>query len=107
VSDIVLRYTLQGSTPLVGVLPDELSGNFYMLTNPVAEPPEASLPAASYNAMRWSLTTGPNLWTQMTHCQVQIQWINENAQNELLSWGIFPNESADQQVGKIPEIQGR
>lgn len=103
---LVLRMTNVGSLPSVGILPNDVSGNFVNIPYSKDEPPEGNLPALGYIAKKFYLTSGA-MWTQMSHLQVQFSFGAEAAQNEILSFGLFPNESTDQQVGKIPEIQGR
>ena len=88
--------------------------NFTALTTtPQFEPPEASAPSAGHRAERYYLSTGAGLWQQMMHFQLQL-WFGTQASSgagnvpeEVLSWGIFPNESGDQQTGQLPQVQGR
>lgn len=106
VESLVLRLTNAGSLPVVSILPGDISGAFTTLGPPKDEPPEGSAPPTGYQAKKYYLGTG-KAWTQMTHLQIQFSFGAEAAQNEILSWGLFPNESTDQQVGAIPQIQGR
>jgi hypothetical protein len=103
---LLLRMTNSGSLPVVGILANDVSGTFVPLGPPKDEPPEGNNPAQGYIAKKYYFGTGA-LWTQMSHLQVSFTFGAEAAQNEILSWGLFPNQSTDQQVGKIPEIQGR
>jgi hypothetical protein len=106
IESILLRTTSVGSLPTVSVLANDTAGNFVPIPSPRDEPPEANSPAQGYTAKKYYLDAA-KVWTQMSHIQVQFSFGAEAAQNEILSWGIFPNQSADQQPGKIPEIQGR
>jgi hypothetical protein len=108
VDSLVLRMTNAGNLPTVGILPNDISGSFINLTNaPIFEPPEAASGPTGYRANRFYFSTGTNLWQQMTHFQLQFSFGASNAQEEILSWGVFPNPSADQPVGQIPAVQGR
>jgi hypothetical protein len=108
VDSLVMRMTNAGNLPTVGILPNDISGTFIPLTTqPQFEPPEASAPSAGHRAERYYWSTGANLWQQLMHFQLQFTFGPSAAQEEILSWGIFPNESADQQTGQIPAVQGR
>jgi hypothetical protein len=106
IESLLLRMTNSGSLPIVGILANDIAGNFVPLPSPKDEPPEGNNPAQGYIAKKYYFSAGA-LWTQMSHLQVSFTFGAEAAQNEILSWGLFPNQSTDQQVGKIPEIQGR
>ena len=109
VDSMVLRMTNAGNLPsFVGILPNDISGSFIPLTTqPQFEPPEAAAPSSGHRAERYYLSTGPNLWQQMMHFQLQFTFGNSAAQEEILSWGIFPNESADEPTQAVPQVQGR
>jgi len=108
VDSMVLRQTNAGNLPAVGILPNDIAGTFIPLaTQPQFEPPEASAGPTGHRANRFYLSTGPGLWQQMMHFQLQFTFAPSSAMEEILSWGIFPNESADQQTGQIPPVQGR
>lgn len=107
VESLVLRMSSAGSVPAVGILPNDISGTFIQLAPPIDEPPEGSQPPTGHQAKKYYLNTGTKLWTQMTHLQIQFSFIAEAVQNEIFSWGIFPNQSTDQAVGAIPQVQGR
>ncbi len=106
VESLVLRLANVGSLPSVGILPNDVSGTFVPLGAPVDEPPESNQPATGYLAKKYYLGTG-QLWSQVTHFQMQLSFGAEPAQNEIFSWGIFPNQSADERQGAIPQVQGR
>src|SRR5258708_5487432 len=100
--------TNAGGLPTVGILPNDISGSFINLTSsPIFEPPEATTGPTGHRAERYYLSTGANLWQQMIHCQVKFTFAASSAQEEILTWGLFPNPSADQPVGQIPPVQGR
>ena len=106
VESIIGRFTNVGNIPTVSVLPNDISGSFLQITRSVPEPPEASNPPTGHLARKYYLGDSP-AWSQMTHLQIQFSWIAEAFQNEMLSFGIFPNQSADQQQVALPQIQGR
>lgn len=86
VDSILLERTSAGSQPTVAILPNEISGSFTTLTNPVDEPPE--LPASSsIIAKRYYLKTA-NIPQIMRHLQVKFSFAAENAKNEVLGLGI-------------------
>lgn len=106
VESLVIRLSNGGNLPAVGILPNDISGTFIPLWPPRDEPPEGSNPPTGHQAKKYYIGSG-NLWTQMTHLQIQFTFGAEAQPNEILSWGLFPNASADQPIGRIPEIQGR
>jgi hypothetical protein len=85
---VLVTYTTAGSTPTVSVLPNEISGSFSTLPNPVADPPE--LPATStVNSKLWPWmgNTGPTPnWIK--HLQVKVAIPSEAAKNEIYSLGL-------------------
>ena len=106
VESIVVRTTNVGNAPAVSLLPNDISGTFIPIGPPVDEPPESNKPPTGHLAKKYYLGGGA-VWSQMTHLQVQLSFVSEPTQTELLSFGIFPNQSADQPSGQIPQVQGR
>ena len=112
IDSVVLRMTQSGVLPTVSILPNDISGPFFQLTqNPVDEPPEGAAPQG-HRAKRYYLDTGTSpagtgLWRQMIHLQLQFKFGPSAVQEEMLSWGLFPNQSADERPGTIPPVQGR
>lgn len=90
VESILTERTAAGSEPQLSLLPNEISGTFITLTNPVNEPPELD-PATSLIAKRYYLRDAavpvPHL---MRHLQVKITFPPEAAKNELLGLCISP-----------------
>lgn len=87
-----------GSSPSLGILPDEISGNFYNISGFVVQDPPllygiANAPVSLY-ANRYylkqtiaSANPPPNL---MRHCQIIVDFGNTDAvQNEILSMTFF------------------
>lgn len=111
VDSVVLRMTNAGNLPTVSVLPNEIAPTtespFIVLPEYVDEPPEANKPPQSYRSKKFYTSQGADLWTQMSHLQLQFQFEQSTALEEVLSWGLFPNESADENVQAAPQLQGR
>lgn len=90
---VVLETTEAGTRPTVGLLIDEISGPFRLLTkvrkaDPPNLPPSQSVPASRFWAMEGQKPVG------CRHLQMQITWAAENAMNELLTTAIY---------GRLPE----
>jgi len=106
IENLVGRFTNVGNLPAVSILPNDISGAFVTIPRSVNEPPEASNPPTGHFAFRWYLNDAP-IWTQMSSLQIKFAWPADPFQEEMLSWGLFPNQSADERPGAIPQIQGR
>ena len=106
IENLVGRFTNVGNLPAVSILPNDISGAFVTIPRSVNEPPEASNPPTGHFAFRWYLNDAP-VWTQMSSLQIKFAWPADPFQEEMLSWGLFPNQSADERPGAIPQIQGR
>jgi hypothetical protein len=90
---IVTETTAQGSQPTVGILVDEITGNFTTLEKLTKKDPPnlpASLTAPSQRA--WAMQSGKPIGCR--HIQVQLSWPAENFANELLTYTIY---------GRLPE----
>lgn len=110
VDSLVLRMTNAGNLPTVSILPNDIQPGVFKplnLQEPKDEPPEAAYPPVGHRAKRYDMSAGADLWAQMLHCQVLFSFPVSAAQEEILTWGLFPNTSADQPVGTIPAVQGR
>lgn len=76
-----------GTKPAVGVLGDEISGAFELLTIPENDPPFLNA-ATSVYANRWYLSQlSQPAW--LRHMQIEVSWPAENAANELIAIGIY------------------
>lgn len=106
IENLIIRLSLPGTLPTVSILPNDTAGAFSTITRSVQEPPESNTTPTGYVARRYYLGDSP-VWTQMTHLQVQLAFTTDTVQNELLSWGLFPNQSTDQQTQQLPQVQGR
>lgn len=107
VESIVLRYRNNGSVAALSALPNDTAGTFINVPSGPFEPPEASQAPVGFAATKYYLNQASNLWTQMSHIQLQVAFPAEANQDELLSFGIFPNESTDQPTTALPAVQGR
>jgi hypothetical protein len=77
-----------GSKPTVGILPNEISGTFITLPNPIPDPPLLP-PSKSVTAERhWLRAAQQPVPEQMRHMMVQVAFNAENYQSELLSLGL-------------------
>jgi hypothetical protein len=110
VDSLTLRMTNAGNLPTVQILPNEIAPTpevpFITLPDPVDEPPENNRPPVSYRAKKYYLAKG-TAWTQMSHLQIQFLFGKSDQPEEILTWGLFPNQTADEQVQPVPQVQGR
>ena len=96
------------ASPTISILPNDTDQTkFKQLGNPVFEPPEGTAGPTGFTASKYYMDTAPGMWTQMTHLQIKIQGTNTTTQDEILSMGIFPNQTTDQASSQLPQIQGR
>ncbi|MFB3923830.1 MAG: hypothetical protein ACE145_19065, partial [Terriglobia bacterium] len=88
VESVLIERAAVGSQPVISILPNEISGTFTILPNPVDEPPMLGA-STSIVAKRYYLqavqTPMPS-W--MRHMQLKLEWPAENAANELLGLAV-------------------
>ena len=88
IKSVLIDYMPVGSKPTLSILPNEISGAFITLPNPVPDPPLLP-PSKSVSAERHYLRAANQpIPEQMRHLQVQIVFAAENYQSELLSLGL-------------------
>jgi hypothetical protein len=88
IRSIMLETLPVGTFPTVSILPNEISGSFVVLPNPVSEPP--MLPASvSISAKRHYLNAAAQpVPAQMRFLQIKISFATESAANEVLGLAI-------------------
>ncbi len=89
VESIFITSNAVGTTLAVAVLPNEISGSFTSLINPVAEPPQ--LPASStINMQRWDWKTNTSAKAQLVkHLQVKITMpATDTVKNEVYTLSV-------------------
>jgi hypothetical protein len=89
VESIFITSNAVGTTLAVAVLPNEISGSFTSLINPVNEPPQ--LPASStINMQRWDWKTNTSAKAQLVkHMQVKITMpATDTVKNELFTLSV-------------------
>jgi hypothetical protein len=88
VASVLIERTAAGTQPTVAILPNEISGSFITLPDPVDEPPQ--LPATTtVIAKRYYLKAAATpIPEKMRHLQLKLTWATEAAANELYGFAV-------------------
>lgn len=99
------------STPVVGVLMNDISGTFSTLTNPRTEPTSISIPTpqSSYKSQVWYLKTGDKKYVTeaLRHLQFQFSWPAEAVKEEIFGICLAGPADTGGTPAPQPQIQGR
>lgn len=89
IAALCLNITNTGTYPTLSILPNEISGDFTDLPNPVPEPPHLPASLTIQTMRHWLKAVQSPMPQEIQHMQVKVAFPSENFQGEVLGLAIL------------------